>query len=153
MNELPSKLNWSLNEGLSCLQCKTALNNTDVSRDQCYYSVKSKYAAVCDGINFTTCDSTVSKFWSNGKLYEYANRGCSEMLSGEPEKWSTGVVNRQISPIYKGQNVTMVRRYCDTADCNIERADFITSKGRNSDRILRSLPYLSLNFKTLNFKD
>ncbi|CBY33056.1 unnamed protein product [Oikopleura dioica] len=51
------------------------------------------------------------------------------MLSGEPEKWSTGVVNRQISPIYKGQNVTMVRRYCDTADCNIKRADFITSKG------------------------
>ena len=29
------------------------------------------------------------------------------MLSGEPEKWSTGVVNRQISPVYKGQNVKL----------------------------------------------
>ena len=67
--------------------------------------VKSKFAAVCDGANFTTCAFTVSKFWSNGKLYEYANRGCSEALPGEPEQWSTGVVNRHISPFFKGQNV------------------------------------------------
>jgi len=50
------------------------------------------------------------------------------MLPGEPEQWSKGVVNRMISPVFKGQNVTMVRTYCDTADCNINRADFITSK-------------------------
>ncbi|CAG5080367.1 Oidioi.mRNA.OKI2018_I69.PAR.g9558.t1.cds [Oikopleura dioica] len=132
VTDLPSKLNWSLNDGLHCLQCQTKPNNTDAERDQCYYSVKSKFSGTCDGANFTTCDSAVSKFWSRDKLYEFAKRGCSENLPGEPDQWAQGFVNRQMSPYFRGQNVTMVRKYCDFDDCNTPRADFITSSGINS---------------------
>ena len=124
-------------------QCRTKPNNTDAERDQCYYSVQSKFSGTCDGANFTTCESTVSKFWSRDKLYEFAERGCSENLPGEPDQWMQGFVNRQMSPYFRGQNVclskflffivflqvTMVRRYCDSDDCNTPRADFITSSG------------------------